>query len=280
MIEFLLEKYNEFSSHNMSSSLMVLLVVFGVLGFMKGAVRLVFFVFTLIGAAFAAYWGCEFGLDYIRQHWAEVPDLSGNVIGGVCGFIAFMLLRKVFGFLTDPMEQNGIVGGFAFGVPAAIISTAVAAGLVWFSVNQLRDKGTQDEMKYWISQNGNQPMEQLPILARLKNKLGESTIGKAISSVYHLQEDEQHNLARLVVLANNSREKLGELKSDPAVQRVFRNEKVRKLLMENVEIQRAIDSNDPKVILENPELLEILKDPELRKDLSQVSSQLLKLNSE
>jgi len=280
MIEFLLEKYNEFSSTSVSSSLMVLLIVFAILGFLKGAVRLVFFVVTLAGAAFAAYWGCEFGLDYIRQHWATVPDVSGNVIGAICGFLAFMVLRKIFGILTDPMEQSGLIGKFAFGIPAAIVSTVIAAGLVWFGVNQLRDKGTQDEMKYWISQNSDEPMKKIPVLAKLKNKFEDSAIGKGISSVYHMQDDEQHNLARLVVLANTSREKLSELKNDPAVQRVFRNEKVRKLLIENVDIQRAIDNNNPKVILENPELLEILKDPGLRKDLQGVSNQLLKLNQE
>jgi len=280
MIEFLLEKYNEFSSSSVSNSLVMLLVLFAILGFIKGAVRLVFFVFTLIGTAFAAYWGHEFGLEFIRRHWLEAPEVSGNVTGGICAIIAFIILRKIFGFLADPTEQSGLVAKFAFGIPAAIVSTVIAAGLVWFGVNQLRDKGTQDEMKYWISQSDAKPMEKMPILAKLKNKFEDSAIGKGISSIYHLQDDEQHNLARLVVLANYSKEKLNELKGNQDVQRILKNKKVRNLLSNNPDIQKGIQQNNPKLILENPELLEILKDPELRKDLQGVSNQLLKLNVE
>lgn len=259
---------------------MILLVVFGILGFLKGAVRMVFFVFTILGTVFAAYWGCEFGLDYIRQHWAQAPEVSGNVSGGICGVLAYIILRKISGVLADPTENSGLVGKFAFGIPAAIISTVVAAGLVWFGVNHLRDKGTQDEMKYWISQNEAAPMQKMPILAKLKNKFEDSVIGKAISSVYHLQDDEQHNLARLVVLAYDSKEKLKELKENKDIKRILKNKKVRNLLSKNPDIQRGIHQNNPKLILENPELLEILSDPELRRDLQKVSSQLLRLNEE
>ena len=280
MIEFLLEKYNEFSSTSVSSSLMILFIVFAVLGFLKGAVRLVFFIVTIMGAAFAAYWGCEFGLEYIRQHWTEVPEISGNIIGAICAFIAFMVLSKIFGFLTNPMEQSGIIGKLAFGIPAAIISTVVAAGMIWFGVNQIRDKGTQGEMKYWISQNSERPMQKMPVLARLKNKLNDSAIGKGISGVYHMQEDEQHNLAKLVVLANHSKEKLIFLKSDPAVKKILKNKKVRKLLSNNLDIQRGIEQNNPSLILENPELLDILKDSDLRRELLGVSHKLLHISQE
>jgi len=137
MIDFILEKFNEFSSDGISSTLLAVILICIVLGFLKGFVKLVFFIFTIIGVGVAAYWGCESGLGFIRGFWSEVPDVSGNVIGALCGLVAFVILRKIFGFLADPVERSGFVAKFAFGIPAAIVSTALAIGLVWFSVNLL-----------------------------------------------------------------------------------------------------------------------------------------------
>ena len=276
MIDFLLEKYNELGITGVNGSIIAILAVFAFLGFIKGAVKMVFLVCMLGGAAFAAYWGCENGLAYIQQHWQGVPEISGNVIGGVCGVVTFYILYKIFDFITNPFEENALISKFGFGIPAAVLSTAVAAGIVWFGVNQLRDRGTQDEMKYWISQNSDKPLSKYPTLAKLQHKFEESSIGQKISNVYRMHDNNQHNLAKLVVIASTSREKIESLYQDPHVRKLMNNPKVMNCILNSPEVKQSILENDPKAILSNPELHELLKDPIILADLSAVTSSQLR----
>jgi len=67
------------------------------------------------------------------------------------------------------------------------------------------------------------------VLAKLKAKFEESAIGQKISGLYHFKGDEQHSLAKLLVLASDSKDKLKLLKDDPNIRRILGNKKVRKV---------------------------------------------------
>lgn len=274
MIDFLLEKYNELGATGLNGTIAVILAIVVVIGFIKGAVRLIFMLLTVAGVAFSAYWGCEFGLDFLSKYWSNIPLISGNVMGAVCGVASYFLLSKIFGFLADPTEKLGLVGKFAFGVPAAILSAVVAVAILWFGGNLLREKGTKDEMRYWISQSTDTPMEKPPVLVGLKYKFEDSVVGKALSSLYQLQGEDHQSLAKLFVLAKSTGPELMKLRENPLVQKIFRNENFQKVLANNSEVQEGIAENNPDKILESAELQELLKDPKMRDELLKVASEL------
>ena len=129
----------------------IIILVIGVLtalGFIRGTVKLIFLVFTIAGAGYAAYWGSQEGLTYLQRQWPGAPQQLGMVFAAICGIVAFYLLSKIFGFFTNPFENSGVISEIAFGVPAAMISLVAATSLVWLSLNFLKDKGAEGEIKY------------------------------------------------------------------------------------------------------------------------------------
>lgn len=265
---------NELST---SGIIMLVIAVFTLLGFIRGAVRLVFLLFTIVGAGYAAYLGSEEGLEYIQKYWPAAPEQLGNIFAVICGLVAFYLLSKIFSFFTDPFENSSFISRIAFGIPAALVSLIAASGLVWLSLNFLKDKGAESEIKYWITQdnaNKDTRLKHYPKLASLKQNFQESTLGKKIANLYKLHESEKHNLAKLLVIANTSADKINELAQDERVMNILRNPKVRSLMNEP-SVRKQIAENDVKGLLSNQSLRAALKEKQLMEDLISIGSEKL-----
>lgn len=276
----ILSEISELNVNELGTSgiIMAVIAVLTLLGFIKGAVRLVFLLFTLAGAGYAAYWGSEEGLNYLHKSWPAAPESLGNVFAVICGLVAFYILSKIFSFFTDPFENSGLISRIAFGIPAALVSLVAASGLVWLSLNFLKDKGAESEIKYWITQddtNSDTRLKNYPKLASLKHSFQESSVGKKIANLYKLHESEKHNLAKLLVIANTSADKINSLAQDERVMKILRNPKVRSL-MNDPTIRKQIGENDVQALLSNPDLKSALKEKQLMEDLISISSEQLK----
>jgi len=261
-----------------SGIIIAVIAVLTLLGFIKGAVRLVFLLFTLAGAGYAAYWGSEEGLAYLQKSWPEAPEQLGSVFAVICGLIAFYFLSKIFGFFTNPFENSNFISRVAFGVPAALVSLLAATGLVWLSLNFLKDKGAEGEIKYWITQddvNTGTRLKNYPMLANLKQRFESSSMGKKMANLYKLHDSEKHNLAKLLVIANTSRDKINQLAEDERVKKILSNPKVRKL-MNDPTVRKQIAENDIHGLLENTHIKDALKEKQLMDDLTSISSEQLK----
>jgi hypothetical protein len=261
-----------------SGMIIAVIVILTLLGFIKGVVRLIFLLFTIAGAGFAAYWGSEEGLIYLQKYWPEAPEQLGSVFAIICGLIAFYLLSKIFGFFTNPFENSSLISRIAFGVPAALVSLVAASGLVWLSLNLLKDKGSEGEIKYWITQddtNTGTRLKKYPVLADLKQRFESSGIGKNVANLYKLHESEKHHLAKLLVIASTSADKISQLSQDERVMKILRNQQVRKL-MRDPSIRQQIAENDIQGLLANPHLQDALKEKQLMDDLASISAEQLK----
>ncbi len=261
-----------------SGVITAVIAVLTLLGFIKGAVKLVFLLFSIAGAGYAAYWGSEEGLTYLQRSWPAAPEQLGNVFAIICGLVVFYLLSKIFGFFTDPFENSNFIARFAFGIPAALVSLIAASGLVWLSLNFLKSKGAESEIKYWLSQdniNADTRLKTYPTLANLKHRFESSTIGKKIAGIYKIHESEKHNLAKLLVIANTSADKINQLAQDQRVRNILLSPEVRNL-MNDPSIGKQISENDVHGLLSNPRLKQALNDKQLMNDLISVSSEQLK----
>jgi len=261
-----------------SGIITAVIAVLTLLGFIKGAVKLVFLLFSLAGGGYAAYWGGNEGLLYLQRSWPAAPESSGTIIAVVCGLLAFYFLSKIFGFLTNPFENSNFIARFAFGIPAAIVSLVAASGLVWLSLDFLKEKGAEGEIEYWLSQDDtdeNSRLKDYPKLADLKHLFDSSTIGKNISSLYKTSDGEKHNLAKLLVIANTSAAKISELAKDERVRNVLKNPDVRRL-MSDATIRKQIAENDVQGLLENKDLQSALGEKQLKEDLISIASEQLK----
>lgn len=275
MLDLISEKLTELSSGGLTGIITMLLILLALFGIIKGAVRLVFLACTLGGAAYAAYWGSEQGLSKLREYWPEAPEISGNVMAIILGLIAFFILYKIFSFLTNPFEESNFISKFAFGIPGTIVSTAVAAGMVWFGINFMQDRGAEQEIKYLMAQNNPQKPSEYPPIAKLKQKFEATSIGQKFSKFYHLHDSRKYDLAKLIVIANTSLAKYNELGRDPRYAKILSHPKVRKLIAGSPDIQQDIRQDKVQSLLKNPELKSLLTDPTLQQDLDAISSDTL-----
>lgn len=258
--------------------IIAIIAVLTLLGFIKGTVRLVFLLFTMAGSGYAAYLGSDETLNFLRRSWPAAPQELGSVFAVICGVVAFYFLSKIFSFFTNPFENSSLLSRIAFGIPAALVSLIAASILVWISLNFLKDKGAESEIKYWITQddeNKDARLKKYPTLANLKHSFETSIMGKKIANLYELHDREKHNLAKLLVIAQTSADKIKELSEDERVKRVLKNSNVRKL-MNNSTVRKQIADNNVQDLLSNPNLTRALNEKQLMNDLSSISSEKLR----
>ena len=95
---------------------------------------------------------------------------------------------------------------------------------------------------------------------------------------FPLQIDESRNgtnLAKLLVIANTSADKINQLAQDQRVRNILLSPEVRNL-MNDPSIGKQISENDVHGLLSNPRLKQALNDKQLMNDLISVSSEQLK----
>ncbi len=275
-MEFLNElNFNELGT---SGVITLVLVVLTILGFIRGAVKLVFLLFTLAGAGYAAYWGAEVGFIHVQEKVPNAPAMLSDAIAVVCGIVAFYILSKIFGFFTNPFEESNFIARFAFGVPAALISLVAAAGLVWGSLIFLKQKGAESEIRYWMSQDDTVEdgyLSSYPTLASLKQKFEDSYLGKKVMNFYKVDDSDKHSLAKLLVIAKTSEGKVSELALDEKVRNVLMNERVVELLKDPA-VLKKISENNCEGLLADKKLQEALRDKDLMSDLMEIGHEQLK----
>ena len=261
-----------------SGVITLLILVFTVVGFIRGAVKLVFMLFSLAGAGYTAYWAAEVGFIRAQENWADAPLWLSDAMALGAGLFTFFTLHKILSFFVDPFETSGTIARFVVGVPAAIISLIAAVLLIWGSLIFLKDKGAKSEIRYWMSQDDPEEEAKLknyPTIAALKQNFEGSIIGKAMMGVYQVTESEKHHLAKLLVIAKNSPDKMVSMADNGPVRKLFENPKMLELL-EDPKVNDLIVNNDCHGLLRYFHHQGTLEDVYLEDDLSNISSSDLK----
>jgi len=264
-----------FNELGTSGTITLLLVVFTVVGFIRGAVKLVFMLFSLAGAGYAAYWGAEVAYVRALESWVDAPAWLSDAIALGAGLFAFFILSKIFSFFIEPFETSSFLGRFVVGIPAAIISLTAAIGLVWGSLIFLKSKGAESELRYWMSQDETEgtKLTSYPTMAVLKQSFEESFIGEKVMGFYKVGNKNEHTLAKLLIIEKVSSEKLFSLADNVPVRNLFENPRMI-ALREDPTVALRIEENNVKG------LLHLLKRPLdeilLRVDVEEVDASELK----
>jgi len=258
----------------------LVILVFTVVGFIRGAVKLVFMLFSIAGAGIAAYWGSEVAFAKAQATWAAAPPWLGDAIALGCAIFAFFLLTKIFSFFIDPFETSNFVGQFVFGIPAAIISLVAAVALIWVSLIFLNDKGSESEIRYFeIGDGENEDDVEISRsyskIAKLKQLFEGSVIGKPVMNFYQINESEKYHLAKLLVIAKNSPEKMASMADNAAVRGLFDNHNMVELL-ENETVTQLIKDDSYDGLLRFFQQDKTLTRSQLKSDLSKIKAEDLK----
>ncbi|MEO1857281.1 MAG: hypothetical protein ABGY95_07965 [Rubritalea sp.] len=259
-----------------SGVIMLVILVFAALGFAKGALKLFYGFLCLVGTLVAGWAGYQFGYPLVLDNWREIPEYGQYVCGIVSGIIAFLLLKTLTDFFSNPFAKDeerkkgsgllGLLTGFALGFVICLLG-----------MHRLVDKGTRAEVDYWLAHASGVTPDEFPSLAKLKYDFLNSTLGKQVARFITQEESCSQNLAKLAIMQVASPEKLQALAADPAIASTLQSPRLQDFL-QDPEVKDSIENGDSAAILKHPSFIALLADPELNHAISQINiEQALKL---
>ncbi len=201
----------------------IIIIIFIVIGLIKGFVRMTFGLIALSAGILAALWG--FGIeDALPQFVPAVPigalienpdPWMSAAVGVILGLATFFVARALFGILLSPVgSKDGKARKIA--PLGGILGLVMGAALVWFCLVGVRYIGTLSELdwvreaiqdKEWLNATTNEDREAKrppqPIFSKLKRGLDTSTVGQFHAEHDFLNDRSQANLSKLTILVDN-----------------------------------------------------------------------------
>ncbi len=194
----------------------IIIIIFIVIGLIKGFVRMTFGLIALSAGILASLWGFRNGA-YLAATLIENPDpWMSAAVGIILGLAIFFVARALFGiFLSPAGSKNGKARKIA--PLGGMLGFVMGAAFVWFCLVGVRYNGTLSELawlreaiqnKDWLNATTNENREakrpSQPIFSRLKRGLDTSAIGQFHEEqLDFLNNRSQANLSKLTILIEN-----------------------------------------------------------------------------
>ena len=194
----------------------IIIIIFIVIGLIKGFVRMTFGLIALSAGILASLWGFRNGA-YLAATLIENPDpWMSAAVGIILGLAIFFVARALFGiFLSPAGSKNGKARKIA--PLGGMLGFVMGAAFVWFCLVGVRYNGTLSELawlreaiqnKDWLNATTNENREakrpSQPIFSRLKRGLDTSAIGQFHEEqLDFLNNRSQANLSKLTILVEN-----------------------------------------------------------------------------
>jgi hypothetical protein len=260
-----------------SGVIMLVILVFVALGFAKGALKLFYGFLCLAGTLVAVWAGYQFVYPLVLEKWPDIPKYGQWVCGIVSGMFAFIILKTLTDFFSNPFakedEERKKGSGF-FGI---LTGFALGFGICLFGMHGLVDKGTRAEIDYWIAQAGDAAPEELPSLAKLKYDFLNSSVGKQVARFISQDETGAQNLVKLAIMQVAAPEKLQALVAAPEIASTLETPQIQEFLQDPT-IKESVENGDTAAILAHPGFIALMADPELNRAIAQIDiEQALKL---
>jgi len=194
----------------------IIIIIFIVIGLIKGFVRMTFGLIALSAGILASLWGFRNGA-YLAATLIENPDpWMSAAVGIILGLAIFFVARALFGiFLSPAGSKNGKARKIA--PLGGMLGFVMGATFVWFCLVGVRYNGTLSELawlreaiqnKDWLNATTNENREakrpSQPIFSRLKRGLDTSALGQFHEEqLDFLNNRSQANLSKLTILVEN-----------------------------------------------------------------------------
>jgi hypothetical protein len=260
-----------------SGVIMLVILVFAALGFAKGALKLFYGFLCLVGTLVAGWAGYKFGYPFVLEKWPEIPDYGQYVCAIVSAILAFLLLKALTDFCSNPFSREEEERKKGSGILGLLAGFALGFGICLLGMHRLVDKGTRAEIDYWIAQASDAAPHDLPSLAKLKYGFLNSAAGKQVARFIKQDESGAQNLAKLAIMQVAAPEKLEALAADPAIASTLKSPQVQEFLQDSA-IKESIEKGDTAAILTHPGFIALMADPELNHAIAQIDiEQALKL---
>ena len=260
-----------------SGVITLVILVFVVLGFAKGALKLFYGFLCLVGTLVAAWLGYQFGYPLVHERWPDIPEHGEYACAIASAILAFLFLKTLTDFCSSPFTKDEEERKKSSGILGSLTGFALGFTICLLGMHRLVDKGTRAEVDYWIAQASDAAPDELPSLTKLKYDFLNSAAGKQLARFIKQEDNGSQNLAKLAIMQVAAPEKLQALAADPAIANTLESPQVKEFLHDPA-IKEFIEKGDTAAILTHPEFIALMADPELNRAIAQIDiEQALKL---
>ena len=256
----------------------LVVLVFTVIGFLKGLIRTALAMVCLATSGYAALWANEH-TSQLTIPWADAPTpWLPKIAALVTGIIVFCTLRYIFKFIVNPFNNSDTGKRFGFGLSAALVCLLIGIVILWGVFTGIRYKGGLSEIRHtrhlaMRDKNSNDTAVSEPWILSTKRSLDSWSAGRWQRKTDPFHTPGQLKLCRLLIMYQNTGMRVKML-THAEIHRVLNNPVFIKLAFDK-SLQEILQSSTPKVILRNPQILEILADKRLVDDILALKGALL-----
>lgn len=238
-------------------------------GAIRGVVKLVFTLAALACGSVVAYMAYLKLPEFSSQlETPFTPRLLVYTCVGI-GIATYIFSRIIIGKLFNPLALvNGKPRGG--GIAGALFGFVPAAAMIWVIVSAVRVTGvvesfehTRDEMKTADGSSGKST--DAPWLARLKRVMESDTVAGWMAHLDPFVQKGKESLAKLLI-SSQERSTAHQLSTDSDTSAILSNPKVIQL-MRDPEIRKLLDRGEYITLMENDKVREAAESPELQNNL-------------
>lgn len=261
-----------FSELGTTGAILLVVILFCVLGFIKGLVRMVFTFVALAGGIVGGLWGFRKG-EAIAGTLVSNPDpWMSAAIGIILGLGIFFVARALFGVLVRPVGAN-VPKGKNLPLPGGLLGLLMGAVFAWFCLAGIRYIGTLSELEWLQRATADKTkIEKLPppLFVKLKRGIDETALGKKHEEFDLFNDRVRSNLAKLVVLVQSKLAVATAATNKEAREAIF-NTKINLMLLEkSADLKPFVEKGQFSHLLNSDIIREACRDEEVQNALAPI----------
>ncbi|NNC86915.1 MAG: CvpA family protein [Akkermansiaceae bacterium] len=242
----------------------IVVLLFVVIGFTKGMVRMFFGFLSLAAAGLAAYWGFQRGASVAALAVSDPDPWMAGAVGIIMGLGIFFAARALFGLILAPVK---VVDGKKknLAAPGGFLGLLAGIVFVWFAFSGLRYVGSLSELKRLRDSLADGKVTEVaePLAVKIKKIIDNSVPGRVHKRIDFLNDEACCTLAKLQILVQN-KAAISLAARDSELRKNFAQPQIRGMLESSPELNDFIREGQFSQLLESAKIREVAQHPEAR----------------
>jgi|GEM_PF-592589 len=249
-------------------AIVLIILIFAVIGFMKGMIRMFFGLLAFTAGALIAYWGFQRGGTIAGYVISGADPWMSGAVGVILGLAVIFTARAIFGMVVKPTK---VQEGKKQNMPAmgAVLGLILGLLLSWFSLSSIRYVGTLTDLQWvqnCLAEEGKITKVDKPALVKLRDLVDGTIPGQFHKEYDPLNHPVRAEIAKLRILTEHPYA-ITQVSVNNGVRRAFRQTDIRNFLENSQGLTAFIKESNFSHLLEADSVRNLSELPAAREAL-------------